>query len=109
MLPSIVRAAAQLYEQLGRKDRVSAGQAMLSHVACRVGTLDAAIRHAQAAWAAAPDATGGQAVDMVLLPKFLGILPFDQANRGAEEAHAELGNAGELLYTGPTPENSAIE
>ncbi len=51
-------------------------------------------------------ATPGQAVNMVLLPKFLGILPFDQANRGAEEAHAELGNTGELLYTGPTPENS---
>ena len=48
----------------------------------------------------------GQDVDMVLLPKFLGILPFDQANRGAEEAHMELGNKGELLYTGPTPENS---
>ena len=43
---------------------------------------------------------------MVLLPKFLGILPFDQANKGAEEAHAELENSGELLYTGPTPENS---
>ena len=41
---------------------------------------------------------------MVLLPKFLGILPFDQANKGAEEAHAELENQGELLYTGPTPE-----
>ncbi len=47
----------RLYEQIGRKDRVSACQAMLSHVACRVGTLDAAIRHAQAAWASAPDAT----------------------------------------------------
>lgn len=51
-------------------------------------------------------ATPGGAANMVLLPKFLGILPFDQANRGAEEAHAELGNTGELLYTGPTPENS---
>jgi rhamnose transport system substrate-binding protein len=48
----------------------------------------------------------GGNVNMVLLPKFLGILPFDQANRGAEEAHAELGNTGTLLYTGPTPENS---
>jgi rhamnose transport system substrate-binding protein len=48
----------------------------------------------------------GGAANMVLLPKFLGILPFDQANRGAEEAHAELGNTGTLLYTGPTPENS---
>ena len=48
----------------------------------------------------------GMNVDMVLLPKFLGILPFDQANRGAEEAHIELENSGDLLYTGPTPENS---
>lgn len=48
----------------------------------------------------------GMEADMVLLPKFLGILPFDQANQGAQEAHAELENPGELLYTGPTPENS---
>lgn len=47
----------ELYERISRKDRVSAGQSMLSHVACRSGRLDAAIRHAQAAWAAAPDAT----------------------------------------------------
>jgi rhamnose transport system substrate-binding protein len=51
-------------------------------------------------------ATKGESVDMVLLPKFLGIMVFDQANRGAEEAHAELENQGELLYVGPTPENS---
>ncbi|MEM6383187.1 MAG: rhamnose ABC transporter substrate-binding protein [Pseudomonadota bacterium] len=48
----------------------------------------------------------GQEVNMVLLPKFLGILVFDQANEGAQEAHAELGNPGELLFVGPTPENS---
>jgi rhamnose transport system substrate-binding protein len=48
----------------------------------------------------------GKEASMVLLPKFLGILPFDQANQGAQEAHAELENPGELLYTGPTPENS---
>ena len=48
----------------------------------------------------------GMEADMVLLPKFLGILPFDQANKGAQEAHAELENPGEYLYTGPTPENS---
>ncbi len=58
------------------------------------------------AFAETMTATPGQAADMVLLPKFLGILPFDQANRGAEEAHAELGNTGALLFTGPTPENS---
>ena len=49
---------------------------------------------------------GGKDVDMVLLPKFLGILVFDQANEGAQEAHAELANPGELLFVGPTPENS---
>lgn len=46
----------EIYERLGRNDRVSANQSMLSHVACRSGRLDGAIRHAQAAWAAAPDA-----------------------------------------------------
>lgn len=49
---------------------------------------------------------GGTEADMVLLPKFLGILVFDQANEGAQEAHAELGNPGELQFVGPTPENS---
>ncbi len=48
----------------------------------------------------------GKATDMVLLPKFLGILVFDQANEGAQEAHKELGNTGKLDFTGPTPENS---
>ena len=48
----------------------------------------------------------GESVDMVLLPKFLGILVFDQANTGAQEAHRELQNKGNLLFTGPTPENS---
>ncbi|ROT96320.1 rhamnose ABC transporter substrate-binding protein [Histidinibacterium lentulum] len=49
---------------------------------------------------------GGTEADMVLLPKFLGILVFDQANEGAQEAHAELENPGELQFVGPTPENS---
>ncbi len=48
----------------------------------------------------------GAKLDMVLLPKFLGILVFDQANQGAEEAHTELGNTGTLEFLGPTPENS---
>jgi rhamnose transport system substrate-binding protein len=51
-------------------------------------------------------AQDAEPVNMVLLPKFLGIAVFDQANRGAEEAHAELANAGTLEFTGPTPENS---
>ena len=48
----------------------------------------------------------GKSVKMVLLPKFLGILPFDQAHQGALEAQKELKNPDELQYLGPTPENS---
>jgi rhamnose transport system substrate-binding protein len=58
------------------------------------------------AYADAVKIAGGTAADMVLLPKFLGILVFDQANQGAEEAHKELGNPGKLTFEGPTPENS---
>jgi rhamnose transport system substrate-binding protein len=45
-------------------------------------------------------------VKMMLLPKFLGILPFDQANTGAKEAAAELKNPETLVFTGPTADNS---
>jgi rhamnose transport system substrate-binding protein len=48
----------------------------------------------------------GQELKMMLLPKFLGILPFDQAHEGAREAHMELENPGALDFVGPTPENS---
>ena len=48
----------------------------------------------------------GKAVKMVLMPKFLGILVFDQANTGAQEAANELGNPEKLEFLGPTPENS---
>src|SRR5271165_7401585 len=51
-------------------------------------------------------ATPGKAVSMVLLPKFLGILPFDQAHNGAEEAAKELKNPTPLQFLGPTPQNS---
>ena len=40
----------------------------------------------------------GKKADLVLLPKFLGILPFDHAHKGAREAHNELRNPGKLLY-----------
>jgi rhamnose transport system substrate-binding protein len=40
------------------------------------------------------------------MPKFLGILPFDQAHQGAEEAAKELQNPEALQFLGPTPENS---
>jgi len=48
---------------------------------------------------------GDDAMKMVLLPKFLGILVFDQAHQGAQEALEELGGV-ELEFLGPTPENS---
>ncbi len=50
--------------------------------------------------------TAGQPVKMMLLPKFLGILPFDQAHQGALEAEKELGNPTPLDFVGPTAENS---
>ena len=50
--------------------------------------------------------TPGKAEKMVLLPKFLGILPFDQAHKGAEEAAKELQNPTPLQFLGPTPQNS---
>lgn len=56
--------------------------------------------------AMAQQAAPGTALDMVLLPKFLGILPFDQAHQGALEAEKELQNSKPLQFLGPTPENS---
>ena len=56
--------------------------------------------------ALAGDIVPGKALDMVLLPKFLGILPFDQAHQGALAAEKELGNSKPLQFLGPTPENS---
>ncbi len=62
--------------------------------------------------AASGDATGtpvtatpGQQVKMLLLPKFLGILPFDQANQGAQEAAAEL-QGTPADFQGPDSNNS---
>jgi rhamnose transport system substrate-binding protein len=55
---------------------------------------------------AAAVAEPGQDVKMMLLPKFLGILPFDQANKGAQEAAAELQNPTPFDFVGPTAENS---
>lgn len=69
--------------------------------ALMLGTAGAALAEGHAV-----SLTPGEEINMILLPKFLGILVFDQANEGAQEAHAELGNSGELLFVGPTPENS---
>jgi rhamnose transport system substrate-binding protein len=51
------------------------------------------------------EATPGQDVKMMLLPKFLGIIVFDQANQGAQEAAEEL-QAAAPDFVGPTAENS---
>jgi rhamnose transport system substrate-binding protein len=51
-------------------------------------------------------ATPGQALDMILLPKFVGNKVFDEAHDGAKEAHAELQNSGKLDFVGPTADNS---
>jgi rhamnose transport system substrate-binding protein len=60
------------------------------------------------AFAQTPEAevTMGEDVKMMLLPKFLGIAVFDQANEGAQEAAEELGNPTSLDFVGPTAENS---
>jgi rhamnose transport system substrate-binding protein len=73
-----------------------------------VTSMGAAVRaqDASPSPSAAVHATPGQAVKMMLLPKFLGILPFDQAHQGAEEAAKELENPTALDFVGPTAENS---
>lgn len=48
----------------------------------------------------------GKPTSTVLLPKFLGIQPFELARRGAEEARSELQNPEPLQFLGSTPENS---
>ena len=65
-----------------------------------VATLGAGPAHAEIM------AEKGKTANLVLVPKFIGILVFDQAHDGAREAHEELGNPGNLEFIGPTPENS---
>jgi len=66
----------------------------------------AAAQTPEASPVAVVTATPGQDVKMMLLPKFLGIEVFEQANQGAQEAAAELENPTELDFVGPTAENS---
>ncbi len=70
------------------------------------GVAAAALMSLLPSLAMAQDVTPGKDVSMVLLPKFLGILPFDQAHKGAEEAAKELKNPAALQFLGPTPQNS---
>jgi rhamnose transport system substrate-binding protein len=71
-----------------------------------LGVAAALLLCSAAAYADPVKLAPGKTANMVLLPKFLGILVFDQAHRGAEEAHKDLANPGKLLFLGPTPENS---
>jgi rhamnose transport system substrate-binding protein len=52
------------------------------------------------------EAVPGQEVNMIFLPKDPGNPVFVEAHEGAMEAHEELENPGELVFTGPTPENA---
>src|SRR3954447_18456878 len=83
---------------------------LLTGVICAVlllGNMGAAVMaQTPVASGKAVAATPGQPLKMMLLPKFLGILPFDQAHQGAEEAAKELGNPTPLDFVGPTAENS---
>lgn len=87
----------------------AAAEATATEEAAAEATAEATAAAAEEPAAAAGDvikAEPGKALKMVLLPKFLGILVFDQANQGAQEAHKELQNPEELQFLGPTPENS---
>jgi rhamnose transport system substrate-binding protein len=87
----------------------AATEAPAEEAAAEAAATEAPTEEAAAETAPAGDAvtaTPGEAVKMILMPKFLGILVFDQANVGAQEAHAELQNPEELQFLGPTPENS---
>lgn len=81
------------------KKKAAVALAAVMTVSAFSGALVSADNHAVTA-------EPGQAVNMLLLPKFLGILPFDLANKGALEAAAELQNPTELTFTGPTAERS---
>lgn len=106
-------AAAPATEEAAAEATEAAAEEAATEEAAAEATEEAAAEATEAAAEEPAAATGdvivaepGQALKMVLLPKFLGILVFDQANQGAQEAHAELQNPEELQFLGPTPENS---
>jgi rhamnose transport system substrate-binding protein len=92
-------------------EEATAEAAATEEATAEAAATEAATEEATAEAAAAPageavKAEPGKALKMILMPKFLGILVFDQANQGAQEAAKELGNPEELQFLGPTPENS---
>ncbi|MCU0492397.1 MAG: rhamnose ABC transporter substrate-binding protein [Chloroflexaceae bacterium] len=114
ILPSLVTLVALVLAACGGQPTAApaptAAQAPAA-TAAPVATAAPAATQAPAA-TAAPTSGGviklepGKSASMILLPKFLGIAVFDQANEGAQEAHKELQNPAELKFTGPTAENS---
>ena len=85
-----------------------AGRYRASALLVTVAVIAAACSSGGASPAAstAPSAAAAGPLKMMLLPKFLGILPFDQANKGATEAEKDVGNTEKLSFVGPTAENS---
>ncbi len=84
---------------------------LLAAVACTTGGGEQPAPATEPPPTAAPETQPETAMDpkdfkAILLPKFLGILVFDQAHDGALEAATELGTADGLQFLGPTPENS---
>ncbi|MEP6638443.1 MAG: substrate-binding domain-containing protein [Chloroflexota bacterium] len=90
----------------GASTSVESPSASASAAASAPASEPATSASASAAAGGVVKATPGQSVKMMLLPKFLGILPFDQANKGAQEAATELANPEPLAFVGPTAENS---
>jgi rhamnose transport system substrate-binding protein len=86
------------------KKKLNRGETLKKYFLCTAAALAAYVL--MQTGAQAQDLTAGKTVDMVLLPKFLGIKVFDQAHQGALEAEKELQNPRPLKYLGPTAENS---
>ncbi len=107
--PAPAAPAAEATEEAAAEATAEATEEAAAEEAAAEATAEATEEAAEEAAAPSGDvvtATPGEAVKMILMPKFLGILVFDQANVGAQEAHAELQNPEELQFLGPTPENS---
>ncbi len=51
----------------------------------------------------------GEKADLVLLPKFISMVIFDQVNEGAQEAHTYLNNRGQLIFFGVSSGDSTEE
>ena len=106
--PGETESAAEATEPAATEAETEATEAPAEEGATEEATGEATGEATEAATdePAEEGAASGEAINMVLLPKFLGILVFNQAHQGAMEAHEEVGNTGTLEFLGPTPENS---